>query len=71
MKEIEVAAFLTQFKRELIQFQGLISFALLAYWIATLWTPLLTKMRSSRMEAFWVFFCMTFRLIAPPVIGAD
>jgi hypothetical protein len=62
MKEIAVASFLVQFKHEVIQFQGLISFALLAYWIATLWNQLAERMRASRLEAGWFVFCVGFGL---------
>jgi O-antigen ligase len=62
VKEIAVAAFLVQFKRELVQFQGFISFALLAYWVCSLWTQLSERMRSSRAESVWFVFCVCFGL---------
>jgi hypothetical protein len=71
MKEIAIAAFLVDFKRELIQFQGFISFLLLGYWISALWTPLRAKLKSSRPEATWMGFCLVFGLFIGIVSAID
>jgi O-antigen ligase len=71
MKEIAISTFLLQFKSEMIQFQGFVSFVLLAFWISAIRKQLIEKMIASRVESIWVFCCLGFGLFIGTVSALE
>lgn len=60
MTEISVANFVVNFKRQLIQLEGLICFAAFAFWIIALWDELLARLRGSWADRIWLALCLAF-----------
>ena len=71
MQEIAVALFESEFTSKVVQFQGLMSFILLSFWLLTTWRSVLEQARASRENRIWAVVSLVFGIFMAVTAGLD